>query len=83
MIKQAVILCGGKGTRLGEKTADFPKPLLDVGGVPLLDRTIQMLAAQGVETTVKDHAARRCVGVVVHVGHWNAGIIARAGVGGY
>ena len=49
MIRQAVLLCGGMGTRLGERTVDMPKPLLDVSGRPLLDRTIEMLAAQGVE----------------------------------
>jgi len=47
MIKQAVILCGGKGTRLGDLTKDSPKPLLPVAGVVLLDRTIEMLVNQG------------------------------------
>jgi D,D-heptose 1,7-bisphosphate phosphatase len=37
MIRQAVILCGGRGTRLGALTAATPKPLLAVGGAPFLD----------------------------------------------
>lgn len=37
MIGQAVILCGGAGTRLGPLTANTPKPLLPVAGNPFLD----------------------------------------------
>ncbi|NYG48475.1 D-glycero-D-manno-heptose 1,7-bisphosphate phosphatase [Bradyrhizobium sp. IAR9] len=37
MLTQAVILVGGLGTRLGERTRAVPKPLLDVGGKSFLD----------------------------------------------
>ena len=33
---KVVILCGGKGTRLREKTEFMPKPLIRVGGMPIL-----------------------------------------------
>jgi histidinol-phosphate phosphatase family protein len=39
-MKQLVILAGGKGTRLSERLGDLPKPLIDVCGVPLLERQI-------------------------------------------
>lgn len=47
-MKQAVILCGGKGTRLGGLTKNVPKPLLPVGGKALLDRTLDQLAEYGI-----------------------------------
>jgi glucose-1-phosphate cytidylyltransferase len=31
-----VILCGGKGTRLSEETSLRPKPMIDIGGKPIL-----------------------------------------------
>lgn len=42
-----VILCGGKGTRLGSLTADTPKPLLPVGEEPFLLRLIHHLKQEG------------------------------------
>ena len=33
---QCVILVGGKGTRLGELTRNFPKPMIEVNGKPFL-----------------------------------------------
>ena len=40
LVRQAVILVGGLGTRLGERTKDTPKPMLPVGGRPFLDTLI-------------------------------------------
>jgi NDP-sugar pyrophosphorylase family protein len=51
-ITQAVVLAGGRGTRLGELTAETPKPLLDVGGRPFIEWVIDNLARQGVERVV-------------------------------
>jgi D-glycero-D-manno-heptose 1,7-bisphosphate phosphatase len=44
---QAVILAGGRGTRLGAMTDDCPKPLIDVGGRPFVDHLIANLARHG------------------------------------
>lgn len=46
-MRQAVILVGGKGSRLGELTENFPKPLLDINGTPFLSRLIEKAKAQG------------------------------------
>lgn len=47
MLHQAVILVGGRGTRLGPLTDDTPKPLLPVGGRPFLGYLVDELARQG------------------------------------
>jgi len=41
------ILCGGRGTRLQEHVPDIPKPLVEIGGHPILWHVIQIYAAQG------------------------------------
>ena len=43
----AVILAGGKGTRLHPYTMVLPKPLLPLGDVPILEVVIRQLAAAG------------------------------------
>jgi glucose-1-phosphate cytidylyltransferase len=42
-----VILCGGRGTRLRERTESLPKALVEIGGRPILWHVIQIYAAQG------------------------------------
>jgi glucose-1-phosphate cytidylyltransferase len=42
-----VILCGGRGTRLQERTQEIPKPLVEIGGVPIVWHVIQLYAGQG------------------------------------
>lgn len=44
----ALVMAGGLGTRLGELTKDTPKPLLDVGGRPMLDHVLARLEEAGV-----------------------------------
>lgn len=48
-MKQLVILAGGKGTRLSERLGNLPKPLVDVCGVPLLERQISLAKHYGFE----------------------------------
>lgn len=43
----AVILAGGKGTRLKPFTMTIPKPLLPLGDIPILDVVFRQLAADG------------------------------------
>lgn len=44
-----VILCGGRGTRLRERTESVPKALVEIGGRPILWHVIQIYAGQGFE----------------------------------
>jgi len=45
---RAVILAAGKGTRLGEMTDAVPKPMLEVGGRPMLWHVLHALRVAGV-----------------------------------
>lgn len=44
----AVIMAGGRGTRLGGLTDDVPKPMLKVAGRPILERTLLHLVGLGI-----------------------------------
>lgn len=44
---QAVILCGGQGTRVRDVAGDVPKPMLPIGGRPLLWHLMMGLARHG------------------------------------
>jgi glucose-1-phosphate cytidylyltransferase len=44
---KVVILCGGKGTRLREETEYRPKPMLPIGGKPILWHIMKTYAAYG------------------------------------
>lgn len=46
-IKQVVILAGGKGTRMREMTEDLPKPMVPIGGIPVLDHLINIYEKHG------------------------------------
>jgi len=43
------ILCGGKGTRMREQGETVPKPLVEIGGRPILWHVMSLYAGQGFE----------------------------------
>ncbi len=45
----AVILAGGKGTRLYPLTKNIPKPMIEIGGKPLLEHHVELLKKAGVD----------------------------------
>ena len=47
-LMQAVILAGGLGTRLSEETSFRPKPLVEIGGRPILWHIMKIYAAHGI-----------------------------------
>ena len=46
------VLCGGLGTRLGEQTRGLPKPMIEIGGRPYLERVIQSFSERGLRDFV-------------------------------
>lgn len=72
---QAIILAGGKATRMRPYTDDRPKAMVQVGARPIIDHQLEWLAAQGVDTAViscgykaqmiRDHLAQRPPGVEI------------------
>lgn len=61
MVRSAMVLCAGLGTRLRPLTDVVPKPLVPIAGVPLVVRTLRQLRAAGVERVVVNafHLAER------------------------
>lgn len=49
---QAIVMAGGRGSRLGSLSLDTPKPLQDIAGRPFLDYLLGNLARQGVREVV-------------------------------
>jgi dTDP-glucose pyrophosphorylase len=47
-IDRAVILAAGRGTRMRELTVDFPKPMIEVRGKPILQHIVEGLRDAGV-----------------------------------
>jgi NDP-sugar pyrophosphorylase family protein len=67
---KAVILAGGRGTRLKPYTNVFPKPLMPIGEKPILEIIINQLVAHGIED------------IIITVGHMSALIMNFFGDGG-
>lgn len=59
MSKRAVILAGGKGTRLRPYTVVLPKPLMPIGEFPILEVIVRQLARHGFDhvTMAVNHQA--------------------------
>ena len=44
---KVIILAGGRGSRLGEETANFPKPMIEIGGFPIMWHIMKIFAHWG------------------------------------
>ncbi len=49
---RAVLLAGGKGTRLAEETIVRPKPMVEIGGQPILWHLMKIYAARSINEFV-------------------------------
>ena len=75
-MKQAVILAGGKGTRLQERLQGLPKPLIDICGKPLLERQIELLKSYGFDQILilVNHGAQQIMDFCESRDQWNIDI---------
>ena len=73
---QAVILAGGKGTRLQERLQGRPKPLIDICGVPLLERQILLCKQYGFDRilVLVNHAADKIIEFCASKDNWGLSI---------
>jgi len=79
----AVILCGGKGTRLRRVVSDRPKPMAQINGTPFLDILIGYLSCFGfrrfvlctgyLSDVIEDHFSRPAADadIEVVISRWN------------
>jgi histidinol-phosphate phosphatase family protein len=51
-MKQLLILAGGKGTRLKDRLGDLPKPMIPVGGKPLLEHQVELTKRYGLSDII-------------------------------
>lgn len=49
---QVVILCGGRGTRLSEETTKIPKPMVEIGGKPILWHIMKIYSYYGYKSFI-------------------------------
>src|SRR3990172_7042313 len=49
---KTILLAGGLGTRLSEETSNKPKPMVEIGGMPILLHIMNIYSAQGFQEFV-------------------------------
>ena len=82
-----IILCGGRGKRLGNITNKIPKPLVRVGNIPLIEHKLNYYRKQGLKDFVfcigykgnilKKFLKKKCQKATFYDGGINSGILKR------
>lgn len=67
-VMKALILAAGEGTRLRPLTTDRPKPMLPIGGVPLIEHIVLLLKRHGI-TDIAINLHYKPWTIVHHLGH--------------
>ncbi|CAB4879465.1 MAG: NTP transferase domain-containing protein [Actinobacteria bacterium] len=70
-----LILCGGRGTRLRTSSASLPKPLVEIGGYPVVWHVVRLYASQGFSSfhLLTGHRGEE-VSAFAHAADWPEGI---------
>ena len=79
----AVILAGGLGTRMREETEYRPKPMVEIGGKPILWHVMKMYSYYGINDFIKlqEHIKKKLLikniflNDVVYCPHYKTGIV--------
>lgn len=84
---EIVILCGGRGKRLGKITNKIPKPLIKVGKIPIIEHKLNYYKKQGFENftfclgykekILRKFLIKRCKNPTFFNGGINSGILKR------
>ena len=82
---KVIIMCGGKGTRLREETSVKPKPMVEIGGRPVLWHIMSIYARfgfkklEGVEMPPPTNPDR-VLGLDLKAGAWDGetGVVTKA-----
>jgi histidinol-phosphate phosphatase family protein len=74
---QAVVLAGGRGTRLRDRIGDLPKSLVNIGGKPLLEHQIILAKQHGIEKILLlvNHAAEQIVEFCKQRENWGIDVL--------
>jgi len=68
VIEQAIILAGGKGTRLQSVVSDVPKPMAQIGEKPFLEHLLLRLSTQGLKKIILSVGYKK-ESILDHFGH--------------
>ncbi len=78
MTPPVAILCGGRGTRLQEHAQAIPKPLVEIGGRPILWHVVQLYASAGFDTFLLLTGYKsEVVEAFAEAVEWPAGVVVR------
>ena len=64
---KVVILAGGCGTRLSEYTESIPKPMVTIGGRPILWHIMKLFAKYRLQSHLSKHQLKIVLYLVVHI----------------
>ena len=68
---KVIIMCGGKGTRLREETVIKPKPMVEIGGRPVLWHIMNIYARFGFKDFILPLGYKMCIRDRSHAIHKN------------
>jgi mannose-1-phosphate guanylyltransferase / phosphomannomutase len=75
-MSQAIILAGGKGTRIAEIRGDIPKPMIPICGKPILEYQVESLANSGITNIliITNHLGKKIEQFFAKGSKWNTTI---------